>query len=60
MSELIQQFPGKSLPEWEEWYLQQKPEALTNATGKILQKLTEFQEVLAKTAELWKNGFAIW
>ncbi|MEW6448498.1 MAG: MjaI family restriction endonuclease [Bacillota bacterium] len=48
MSELIQQFTGKSLPEWEEWYLQQKPEALTKATEKILQKLTEFKEILAK------------
>jgi len=38
MSELIQQFTGKSLPEWEKWYLQQKPDAIKNATEKILQK----------------------
>ena len=28
MSELIQQFSGKSLTKWEEWYLEQKPDAI--------------------------------
>lgn len=46
MSELIQQFTGKSLPEWERWYLKQKPEAVKNATEKILQKLEEFKTCL--------------
>ena len=37
MSELIQQFEGKTLSEWEKWYLEKKPDALKNATEKILQ-----------------------
>jgi len=28
MSELIQEFEGKTLREWEEWYLKKKPEKM--------------------------------
>ncbi len=37
MSELIQQFRGKTVQEWEEWYLKKHPEAISNATKKILE-----------------------
>ncbi len=30
MSELIQEFEGKTLSEWEEWYLKKKPYAIKN------------------------------
>lgn len=36
MSELIQQFSGKTLAEWERWYLNQKPDAIRIATEKNL------------------------
>ncbi len=48
MSELIQEFEGKTLSEWEEWYLKKKPDAIKNATEKILQKLNEFKNSLNK------------
>lgn len=48
MSELIQEFEGKTLSEWEEWYLKKKPDAIKNATEKILQKLKELKNALNK------------
>ncbi len=63
MSELIQEFEGKTLSEWEEWYLKKKPEAIKNATEKILQKLREFKNSLNKidreTVEKWVRDLVI-
>jgi len=63
MSELIQEFEGKTLSEWEEWYLRKKPDAIKNATGKILQKLKEFKNSLNKidraTVEQWVRDLVI-
>lgn len=36
MSDLIQEFEGKSMMEWEEWYLSGHPDAIKNATDKIV------------------------
>lgn len=47
MSELIQEFPGKSLAEWKEWYSEQQPDAVNNATEKIWSKLQEMKEAVA-------------
>ena len=46
MSELIQKFPGKSLDEWIEWYSEQQPDAVNNATEKIWSKLQEMKEAI--------------
>jgi hypothetical protein len=35
MSELIQEFSGKSIQEWETWYLNKYPQAIDDATKKI-------------------------
>ncbi len=35
MSELIQQFEGKTLEEWEEWYLNLHPDSIEKATERI-------------------------
>lgn len=35
MSELIQEFDGKSLEEWVQWYNERQPDAVNNATEKI-------------------------
>ncbi|RLA92522.1 MAG: hypothetical protein DRG25_06210 [Deltaproteobacteria bacterium] len=35
MSELIQHFTGRSVHEWEEWYLKQKPYAIRNTTERM-------------------------
>ena len=48
MSELIQEFEGKTLSEWEKWYLKKKPDAIKTATEKILQKLKELKNSLNK------------
>jgi uncharacterized protein YukE len=63
MSELIQEFEGKTISEWEKWYLEKKPEAVKNATEKILQKLKEFKNSLNKidraTVEQWVRDLVI-
>lgn len=46
MSELIQEFPGKSLDEWIEWYSEQQPDAVNNATEKIWSKLQEMKDAI--------------
>lgn len=63
MSELIQEFEGKTLSEWETWYLKKKPEAIKNATEKILEKLKELQHSLNKIdrtiVERWVKDLVI-
>ncbi|MGQ9706438.1 MAG: MjaI family restriction endonuclease [bacterium] len=63
MSELIQKFEGRTLSEWEEWYLKKKPNAIKNATEKILQKLKELKNSLNKidqtTVEQWVRDLVI-
>ncbi|GBE26144.1 MjaI restriction endonuclease [bacterium BMS3Bbin03] len=34
MSDLIQEFTGKSIEEWEKWYLETHPNAIENAAEK--------------------------
>ncbi|MFQ5707535.1 MAG: MjaI family restriction endonuclease [bacterium] len=46
MSELIQQFSGKKIEEWEKWYLEQHPAAIQNATEKIAQMIENFRSVM--------------
>jgi hypothetical protein len=63
MSELIQQFEGKNLPEWEKWYLEKNPSAIRNATEKIIQKLKELKNSLEKIdrtmVEQWVKDLVI-
>lgn len=63
MSELIQEFAGKTLAQWEDWYLKKKPEAIKNATEKILQKLKDLKNALNKidkeTVERWVKDLVI-
>lgn len=63
MSELIREFEGKTLSEWEKWYLEKKPDAIRNATEKILQKLKELKNSLNKidqtTVEQWVRDLVI-
>jgi hypothetical protein len=47
MTELIQEFPGRLFPEWVEWYQQRKPEAVENATEKILNMLQNLRSAMA-------------
>jgi len=63
MSELIQEFRGKTLSEWEKWYLEKKPDAIKNATEKILHKLKELRNSMnnidEKMVEKWVRDLVI-
>lgn len=48
MSELIQEFSGKSIDEWESWYLEKHPDAIRKATDKIIDMLNNFKDVMGK------------
>ncbi|MFQ6008945.1 MAG: MjaI family restriction endonuclease [Candidatus Zixiibacteriota bacterium] len=63
MSDLIQQFSGKTLTEWERWYKEQKPGAIADAAEKIygvVQKLREAIATIDKaTVERWVKDLVI-
>lgn len=46
MSELIQEFSGKSIKEWEKWYLERHPDAIEKATEKIMEMVENFKVVI--------------
>ena len=48
MSELIQEFSGKSIREWEEWYLKEHPDAIQKASEKIVEMVDNFKNVMGK------------
>ena len=51
MSELIQEFRGRKLEEWEKWYLSSHPEAIEKAKTKITQMIENFKQVITKIDE---------
>ena len=51
MSELIKEFDGKTLEEWESWYLKRYPDAVDEATKKILSMIENFREAIGKIDE---------
>jgi hypothetical protein len=46
MSELIQEFEGSTLSEWEKWYLESHPDAIDNATERVYAMITSFKEAI--------------
>lgn len=44
MSELIQEFNGKSIDEWIEWYNERQPDAIEKATEKIFNMAQQMKE----------------
>ncbi|EHO42545.1 Restriction endonuclease, type II, MjaI [Caldithrix abyssi DSM 13497] len=48
MSELIKEFSGKTLQEWEDWYLKKHPEAIPMASQKILDMVENLKDVINK------------
>lgn len=63
MSDLIQEFDGQSLSEWEKWYLDRSPDGISSATQKIMRMLENFKQVLEKidqrTVEKWVKDLVI-
>ncbi len=51
MSELIKEFTGRTLEEWEEWYIKRHPDAIDRATRKILDMLDNFRKVMSRIDE---------
>jgi hypothetical protein len=48
VTDLIEEFPGSGLAEWEEWYLRKHPESISAASEKIADMLTNFRDVLTR------------
>lgn len=48
MSDLIQQFDGTSLADWEKWYLENYPNAIDDASDKVWEMVKAFQENIQK------------
>lgn len=46
LSELIQKCPHKEYSKWKEWYLQQQPQAIDNATNKIFLMIEELKKAI--------------
>lgn len=51
MSELIKEFSGKTLEEWEKWYLKRYPDSIEKATKKILEMIGNFKSVINQIDE---------
>ena len=48
LSDLIQKCPHKEYEKWKEWYLEQQPEAVDNATEKIFEMIENLKEAINK------------
>jgi len=48
MSDLIQEFPGRTLEEWREWYLARQPGALDDATERIYHMVERLKAAMAR------------
>jgi hypothetical protein len=63
MSDLIQEFPGDSLQEWEAWYGAKCPEAIDRATGRITAKVEALKAALAQVdrdmVEVWVRDLLV-
>lgn len=46
MSELIQEFSGQSIAEWEKWYMDRHPDAIEKATQKVKEMIENFKSVI--------------
>jgi hypothetical protein len=51
LTDLIQEFSGATLEEWEQWYLQRYPNAINNAKEKIIFMLENFKDAMRKIDE---------
>lgn len=57
LTDLIQEFSGRTLDEWEEWYLQRYPDAIENAKVKILSMLRNMKDALNKIDDNMVNSW---
>lgn len=64
MSELIQDFPGRTVEEWRKWYLDRYPDAIRAARDKILDMLKKLrnamEEIDGGMVERWVEDLVIY
>lgn len=46
MTELFREFGGRTYEEWNEWYLQEKPDAIDNATDRIFEMIQKLRKAI--------------
>ncbi len=63
MSSLIQDFKGNKIKDWEDWYLEKHPEAITVAANKIFEMVNNFKDVMPQLdremVERWVKDLVI-
>ena len=63
MSDLIQEFEGNKIKDWEEWYLEKHPEAIITAAKKIFEMVNNFKDVMTQIdrdmVERWVKDLVI-
>lgn len=63
MSELIKEFSGQTVEEWEKWYLETHPNAIKKATEMITKMVDNFKTVISQIdremIENWVKGLVI-
>lgn len=55
LSDLIQEFSGKTIREWEQWYLRKHPDAINTAKEKILEMVKNLREAINRIDENMVN-----
>jgi uncharacterized protein YukE len=63
MSELIEEFQGREFDDWEQWYLKKHPDAIKNATDRIVAMVENLQDAVSKIdrrmVERWVNDLVV-
>ncbi|PIP16295.1 MAG: restriction endonuclease [bacterium (Candidatus Ratteibacteria) CG23_combo_of_CG06-09_8_20_14_all_48_7] len=63
MSNLIKEFDGKTIQEWEKWYLEKNPQAVEKATNRIITMVESLKEAInkidRKMIETWVKDLVI-
>ncbi|HCG76858.1 MAG: restriction endonuclease [Candidatus Omnitrophica bacterium CG1_02_41_171] len=63
MSDLIKEFDGKTIREWEKWYLEKNPQAVEKATNRIITMVENLKEAVSKIdrkmIETWVKDLVI-
>lgn len=55
LTDLIQEFTGRTIDEWEEWYLKRYPDAIKTAKEKILTMIENLKDAIHKIDENMVN-----
>ena len=63
LSEMIQEFTGRTVEEWRDWYLKEKPDAIQQATERIWKMVENLKDAIEKIdrdmVERWVDDLVI-